>query len=614
MKIRIHRGTHQIGGCVTEYEHEGWRLFVDYGEPLPGEDKTDLHIEGLTYGDLSKSALLITHYHGDHVGRITKLPDELPIYIGKIGREIQQVLSNHLKSVDKRHELMLEKLERANTFNSGESFAIGPFTIMPVTVDHSAFDAYAFKIEADGVKAFHTGDFRTHGFRSKKFPKLLETYIGEVDYLVCEATNVRQPDKTNLSERVIQRNFESRFRENKGNIVYLSSTNIDRLFALYHAALKAGRPFLVDQYQKQVMDIIVNSDPIWGKAELYQYGKYEPKVLIQENNEFTVNDAFIDFLNLKGFVLIARADQKFDNLIEKLPGEKKKYLSMWEGYVKEGVAYNKDLEKSLGDDYEYIHTSGHCDMESLKKVAEQLNPKAIIPIHTDDPDGFVKYFSDEWPVLQLNDGEVFSPISSSQTDACTATIFFAVNPGEEIKRIDGDEKFWGLAEKGVGTFANRTDAFFALSHTTYKLDCLLGFQIEDEEDMTPSVSEIYDSKLSLLATYTEGEHQPGGKNYHEACRFAPGEKVLALFTHTYYAVVPAIVSRPVTKDDYREKIENDPIASSFYDDYEDFIASLYDWDWDSMVVNPLVKLSNGFDEMTDKEIVPRVYLFPYREF
>ena len=62
MKIRIHRGTHQIGGCVTEYEHEGWRLFVDYGEPLPGEDKSDLHIEGLTHGDLSKSALLITHY------------------------------------------------------------------------------------------------------------------------------------------------------------------------------------------------------------------------------------------------------------------------------------------------------------------------------------------------------------------------------------------------------------------------------------------------------------------------------------------------------------------------------------------------------------------------
>ena len=40
MKITIHRGTDQIGGCVTEYEHEGWKLFVDYGEQLPGSPKS----------------------------------------------------------------------------------------------------------------------------------------------------------------------------------------------------------------------------------------------------------------------------------------------------------------------------------------------------------------------------------------------------------------------------------------------------------------------------------------------------------------------------------------------------------------------------------------------
>ena len=55
MTITIHRGTHQIGGCVTEYEHDGWHLFVDYGEELPGGPKTgDLQVEGLTKGDLSK--------------------------------------------------------------------------------------------------------------------------------------------------------------------------------------------------------------------------------------------------------------------------------------------------------------------------------------------------------------------------------------------------------------------------------------------------------------------------------------------------------------------------------------------------------------------------------
>lgn len=36
MKITIHRGSCQIGGCITEYEHNGFRLFVDYGDPLTG--------------------------------------------------------------------------------------------------------------------------------------------------------------------------------------------------------------------------------------------------------------------------------------------------------------------------------------------------------------------------------------------------------------------------------------------------------------------------------------------------------------------------------------------------------------------------------------------------
>ena len=97
MKITIHRGTDQIGGCVTEYEHDGWRLFVDYGEQLLGSQKTGpLEIEGLTKGDLSKSALLITHYHGDHIGCIKDLPDTIPIYMGEMGRNIQLALSEHL--------------------------------------------------------------------------------------------------------------------------------------------------------------------------------------------------------------------------------------------------------------------------------------------------------------------------------------------------------------------------------------------------------------------------------------------------------------------------------------------------------------------------------------
>lgn len=180
MRITIHRGTNQIGGCVTEYEHNGWRLFVDYGEQLPGAPVSEqqLEIDGLTYGDISKSALLITHYHGDHIGKVVELPANLPIFMGETAKEIQTGYSKHLKSVSKEHRQMTERLTSVSTFSPGEPFSFGDFQVMPIVIDHSAFDAYAFRIEADKIKVFHTGDFRTHGFRSKICQKSL-TYLSE---------------------------------------------------------------------------------------------------------------------------------------------------------------------------------------------------------------------------------------------------------------------------------------------------------------------------------------------------------------------------------------------------------------------------------------------------
>ena len=420
MNIKVYRGTHQIGGCVTEYEYHGWHLFVDYGEELPGGPKTgDLQVEGLTYGDISKSALLITHYHGDHIGCIPKLPKDLPIFMGRISRDIQMELSNRLQMVDSFHRNMSERLKTVHTFGPGRPFSWGSFHIMPVTVDHSAFDAYAFKVEAGGVSAFHTGDFRTHGFRSGRLSDVIEKFVGKVDYVVCEATNVSRPLAASQSEHDLQKEYQELFKENKGNVVYASSTNIDRQFGLYHAAKNAGRVFIIDEYQKKIMDIVTQRDSLWSKSRLYQFLEhYKPFVLSVLKGEFWMNDRFKDLLEKKGYVLMARSNPTFDSLITRIPGEKQVYLSMWDGYVdKSKAAYNEQLAKSLGKGYLRMHTSGHCDMNSLREVFRLLHPKAIVPIHTEKPEDFAQLFGDEWSVVVLNDGESISSISSETADA-----------------------------------------------------------------------------------------------------------------------------------------------------------------------------------------------------
>ena len=125
MNITIHRGTNQIGGCVTKYEYHGWRLFVDYGEQLPGTPKTSLKIEGLTYGDLSKSALLITHYHGDHIGNLSEIAKNIPVYMGHTGCEIYRKLQRRLSYIKgEEGEKALKTFERSgliHTFIEGGS-------------------------------------------------------------------------------------------------------------------------------------------------------------------------------------------------------------------------------------------------------------------------------------------------------------------------------------------------------------------------------------------------------------------------------------------------------------------------------------------------------------
>ena len=82
--------------------------------------------------------------------------------------------------------------------------------------------------------------------------------------------------------------------------------------------------------------------------------------------------------------------------------------SQWLGYLEPKYSDEKmvTLFAKLKGSYNwvYAHTSGHADLESLKLFATALNPKQLIPIHTEYKDKFVEYFDN---VTVLDDGESF---------------------------------------------------------------------------------------------------------------------------------------------------------------------------------------------------------------
>ncbi len=416
MRITIHRGTNQIGGCVTEICHGEYKLFIDLGEQLPGTHNTEeLAVEGLTQGDTNKSALLITHYHADHVGELLKARPEVPIYMGETAWKIYNHCENRLTYIPEvetaeKHKQILKRINNVNTFTAGKAFCWGNMQIIPLMIDHSAFDAYMFVIEADGVRLLYTGDFRGHGFRSKALPKLIAQYAEGIDYIVSEGTNICRTIE-NENERSLQNRFTEEFRKCKYNFVLTSSTNIDRIFSLYHAAQWAGRLFVCDHYQYQLMQIVTKSHETYSSFYKIKGTIYE--ITKKENGTFLISDNLLRLMKQKGFCMPMRDNDCFWNTVAQFDEDSDQavYYSMWKGYVaSQCSAFNQELKKRLEHypNYKYMHTSGHCDIRTLEKMFRQAKPKkGIIPIHTEHPERFETLFGSIAPIILLQDGETY---------------------------------------------------------------------------------------------------------------------------------------------------------------------------------------------------------------
>ena len=99
MEVIIHRGTHQIGGCATEYRTKNTRIFIDFGAELDSENAKPFDIEGVTKGETNCDAVFFTHYHGDHMGLLDTINKDVPLYMGIASKGIAKILNDRLSNV-----------------------------------------------------------------------------------------------------------------------------------------------------------------------------------------------------------------------------------------------------------------------------------------------------------------------------------------------------------------------------------------------------------------------------------------------------------------------------------------------------------------------------------
>lgn len=389
--ITIHRGTHQIGGCATEYRTKNTRIFIDFGAELDNENAKPFDIEGVTKGKTDCDAVFFTHYHGDHMGLLNTINKDIPLYMGEASKEIAKILNDRLSKAPNIDSYDPERINSIKTFEAAKPITIGDIKITPYMVDHSAYDAYMFKIEADGKSVLHTGDFRTHGFRGKGVKPTLEKYVKKVDALVCEGTTLNRSEAKCETENDLKNRIKTVLQENKYVFVVCSSTNIDRLAGIC-SVIPKGKYCICDDYQLSVIDYV--SKYAGDKSALYRFDK---ALYYSDNLDEKMND--------RGFCMFVRCGNKEHKRIMKMYKDKNPVViySMWKGYLEQ-----RNVKEFL-DGYKRLdmHTSGHADIDAIKMVIDTVKPDMVIPMHTEVPEAFLELVGKD-KVKLLNDNEIIS--------------------------------------------------------------------------------------------------------------------------------------------------------------------------------------------------------------
>lgn len=385
MHIRIIRGQNQIGGNIIEVCSKNTKIILDTGSELEEKIPEVPIVKGLFQDKANYDAVLISHYHGDHIGLIDNILPNIPIFMGEKCYSIYKTSNEYLGN---------KTVKISNFMQSEKEFNIGDIKVKPILCDHSAFDSYMILLYLENKKLLYTGDFRASG--RKNFSMLLNK-LEKADILITEGTTITRENFKSYTEKSLEKQAIDIIKNNDAPVfVLMSSTNIDRIVTFYKVAKNTNRLFLEDVYMASITSILGENIP-----NPKDFENIRVFLTIPTEKNYSILNKYKDKkigrkeISKRKFIMCIRSSM--ENYLEKLSKEISfkggvLFYSMWKGYLendemKRFIDFMKEKEVKIVS----LHTSGHADIKTIDALIKKIKPEYIIPVHTENAKWFERY-------------------------------------------------------------------------------------------------------------------------------------------------------------------------------------------------------------------------------
>jgi ribonuclease J len=364
----------------------------------------------LRYAEPEVDAVVLSHYHWDHTGRIGYIDPRIPVYCGETTSLIHEAYSDSSGSPLDEHPL--------RKFRTGDKFRVGSLEFVPVHVDHSIPGAYGFVIHTSEGTMAYTGDFRFHGPAGSMTRDFVDEARNQgTSLLLSEGTRVGPQDsKWGMSEKQV---LEEASKLVMGSRSLVFSTfrgnDVDRINTFHEACQRAGRRLVVSMkiailLEKLRADKRLKVPRVGKDVDVYvrrkKSGKLDDADYYPWERSF-LNDGFNAEMVRKrqGDVFLHLEAWNFPELIDIHPERGGTYIhAATEAFNEEGEREEEVIRNwidHVGFRYAQLHASGHAPMDEVGGLVRTIAAKTVVPIHTENPEDFKAFDREHGWKLEL---------------------------------------------------------------------------------------------------------------------------------------------------------------------------------------------------------------------